>query len=488
MSRWKFGFGSWVSALACAALLHGCTTFTDTSLVAEREGSGGTVNACGGPDGLLYQGAPADLGDRCGVCGDGFLVCAGLSALGCVGDTPENACGGCGELPNAPYTPCGPCGDGQWECSGEDGLTCAYASSVNACGGCERLDGAPGFECAIDPPSTWACTSTTNVACITGLLNECGGRDELIFDERRARPGEPCEGGCGDGVLVCDGEEGLSCEGAVEANACGGCAVPPGEKGDPCGPCGGTWDCSDSGEFVCSYPEGAGAPNACGGCEPLASEPGEACSSDGVAVCIGPDAVTCVARGPDTNACGGLGAIPEGEAPGASCGGCGQGFFACEGTSGTTCVDTFAGNGCGGCVRLEAEPGTRCGLCGSGTWTCEGEDALACVGEASADEAGVTNACGGCGDLYGDVGAECALCRNYACLGTLSLQCVFDTNGSCGGEVTCEDLGCEEQFRECELDANPRSAVCASRVSWRKTAAAVRPTLSAPTPPRARIR
>lgn len=441
---------------AFALVLAGCTTFFDTSTDPD-EGSGGGVetNACGGEGALRFEGTPATVGERCGACGDGFLVCAGLTALGCVGATPENACGGCGELPAEPYTACGACGDGQWECEGADALRCAYASSANACGGCTALEGAPGFECAANPPSTWVCDGADQVACVAGLLNECGGDGELGFGDRSARPGEPCPGACQDGVLRCAGPDVLACEGAVDENECGGCAVPPGDIGAPCGPCGGVWACSENGDYVCDYSNGAGAPNACGGCSELASEPGEACAEGAVAVCIGPDAVTCVSTGPETNACGGLGSIAEDESPGTRCGACGLGFYACEGTAGTRCVDAVDDNGCGGCTRLEAAPGTRCGPCGSGSWSCEGTESVACTNAAEADAQGLTNACGGCGELYGEIGATCGICRTYECLGTSSLQCVFNAVDNCVGDVTCEELGCDALFRTCLLEADP---------------------------------
>ena len=99
---------------ACSALLHGCITFTDTSLVAEGEGSGSIVNVCGGVEGILYQRAHANLGDRCGVCeplasasggacsAGGVAACIGPDALACVGGASadeasvRNPCGGCG--------------------------------------------------------------------------------------------------------------------------------------------------------------------------------------------------------------------------------------------------------------------------------------------------------------------------------------------------------------------------------------------------------
>src|SRR5690606_9405040 len=43
--------------------------------------------------------------------------------------------------------------------------------------------------------------------------NDCGGTGDLTFEAKAAAPGDGC-GVCGEGRLVCDGQEALRCEGA----------------------------------------------------------------------------------------------------------------------------------------------------------------------------------------------------------------------------------------------------------------------------------
>ena len=445
-------------AAIVAALAGGCTTFFETDLGDARAVDDG-VNACGGSASLRYDGADASVGDRCGPCGGGFLVCNGTDSLRCLGAAEENACGGCAPLVAEPDDPCGFCGDGYFTCDGNNDVVCTHASFPNACGGCSELPGAPGFPCrADDGEGTWVCTSPTSVACQSGDRNACGGGQALQHQGVITAPGQPCAGDCVDGVLVCDGENALDCRGAEDANACGGCSVLPGDPGAACGPCGtGTWTCTVDGEMECDTE----APNVCGGCETFAAAalPGSSCAG-GTVICNTPDTSICASLGADTNACGGIGQLDA--SPGDPCGTCDSGLWTCSDVARVSCDGDRgedARNACGGCAQLDGEPGARCGACGSGTWECDGEDAVVCAGD---EGEGAPNECGGCGRLWGEVGAACADCYSFDCLAEGErLQCVFDSvedaaADECGPPPTCETQGCEILNRECLTDDEGR--------------------------------
>ncbi len=99
-------------------------------------GAGG----CTGP-GYQYLGHSATVGDACGSCADGKLVCFGGSSktLSCSGATPTgycgnssaapNECGGIGPVlwsstPSSPGVRCGGCGYAQLGCATKNQLTC----------------------------------------------------------------------------------------------------------------------------------------------------------------------------------------------------------------------------------------------------------------------------------------------------------------------------------------------------------------------------
>lgn len=82
----------------------------------------------------------------------------------------------------------------------------------------------------------------------TGVPNECGGIEPLVWMGEPAAVGDPC-GDCSDGLLICDGDDGLECEGTGEFNECGGCGELTERRGIPCGTCGLTW--CEGGEVAC---------------------------------------------------------------------------------------------------------------------------------------------------------------------------------------------------------------------------------------------
>lgn len=75
-------------------------------------------NECGGTEELVWMGEPAAVGESCGDCSAGSLVCDGEDAVGCEGIGEFNECGGCGEITERLGLPCGDCG--VMQCEGGD--------------------------------------------------------------------------------------------------------------------------------------------------------------------------------------------------------------------------------------------------------------------------------------------------------------------------------------------------------------------------------
>ena len=57
-------------------------------------------------------------------------------------------------------------------------------------------------------------------------------------------------------------------------------------------------------------------------------------------------------------------------------------------------MDEGVKNACGGCMTLSEAPGGSCGDCGEGTLECDGVEAVTCMGAQ-----GTMNVCGTCGDI-----------------------------------------------------------------------------------------
>ena len=380
------------------------------------------TNACGGDEELEFQGEPAAAGGSCGECDDGVLVCDGEDALECIGESQENACGGCGDLPAEPETSCGPCDDGVWSCDGEGSLVCEGATDRNICGGCEELDETPGEVCdAGEGTGVFRCTHVDSVQCILAGQNACGGISEL---ERL--PGTPC-GECNLGVTVCDETEAVTChDEEAGLNECGGCTPLRGEPDTSCGICGGEWYCADDDLSVCDDFDR----NPCGGCADLSGElngamPGDECGEEGqVWVCQHPDKVVC----PDevTNACGGSDELDS--LPGDICGECGDGLTICTAPDSVVCHGATETNECGGCGLLAAEEGEECGA--GTTWQCTDDGSMRC----KVDEEAGLNACGGTEPLDGHLGQTCGPCDLDV------LACDGDNALVCSGETACPDL------------------------------------------------
>ena len=426
------------------------------------------LNACGGEGTLRDErdrNVSADqIGDTCGLCGGGTLVCDGPAEVTCLGDTP-NPCGGCEVLPGIPEQECGRCG-GEWRC-GEDGESMYCSELANPCGGCTdfsdevHIHHACPLSDADDDRGIWSCTSSGAARCSPIGLNACGG-DAALGN----LPGEPC-GACDQDVYVCTESGGVECDRDEDnprgLNLCGGCgrfpfapdesedARPGGmvdvELGAPCGlgtKCG-TWACVpgsegtsvNQGRLWCAPPpEGW---NACGGCADFGGKlPGDACDLDGargpgVLLCAGPNALHCADSPATANACGGDEELPNSEEQvGDPCGdvspgeNCRDGVVVCASPNQRACLGATSENACGYCPPLAQVRGAACGLYSE--WECDAQeqgpqaDGLSCEhpsgnpcgGEDMIDTGQIWDACGRCegqpGRLAcaeGDDGLEC---------------------------------------------------------------------------------
>jgi len=351
----------------------------------------GEFNSCGGVLKLTVGGESAVVGERCGPCLDGYLVCNGTEDLRCIGARALGPCGTCDVDLGVPGERCGTCNAGAWVCDDHGRLRCENPD-VSACGGCRYLPTLPGESCQDgEEDGIFVCSLVRELECVRDAQNLCGGQLPLTYRDAPALPGQTC-GLRGEGHLVCQGRERVVCTVEDAPNPCGGDRPLASEPGSSCGPCDdGVWTCdaSDPDRVFC---EGAAAPNPCGGCQTLATLPGEPCELGGAFVCLDAENVVC--------------APPD------------------------RCEDGSV-NACGGCETLPAQPGSACGVCGSGTWLCRANGRLSCVGE----DARVVNVCGGCETLEDAPGAPCTRC------GTTAFTCATSDAVACGDPAPCDDDG-----------------------------------------------
>ena len=413
-------------------------------------------NPCGGQQALSYAGHPAAPGDACGPQGGGSLRCVSLEHLWCSAEEVLSPCGGA--ISHPPLgTSCGLCGEGRWWCIGQGEIACLGRRPPNACGGCGEVPvlGDPGAPC--DPPqgeSTWVCTTPTQITCLPGLLNACGGVAPLVGPDATEAPGEACTTSCGrDGVTVCAAPDQLACvplDVESERNVCGGCGTLREEVGDPCGPCSdGAWVCTEEGTLHC---EGASQADACGGCSGLTLQPGSACSANGVWRCRGLD-LSCEEVHPTGNLCGGREVLDV--EIGTTCGPCGEGIWACEDLNRAHCLGERDPGPCALCTEAAGRVGDACGRCGTGVRACEGDE-LVCVG----GDAGF-NACGSCGGLSATEGDPCGTCLRWTCDAGGGLRCRRTFDGpTCDGWLRCDDLACNAQGRACRESDGRSDAQC----------------------------
>ncbi len=76
-----------------------------------------------GADTFEFEGEFVRLGDSCGPCEDGELVCDETEGLRCEGASEDNGCGGCTPLENLGDS-CGPCELDRYECDGSEAVIC----------------------------------------------------------------------------------------------------------------------------------------------------------------------------------------------------------------------------------------------------------------------------------------------------------------------------------------------------------------------------
>jgi hypothetical protein len=374
------------------------------------------LNGCGGTAELRFEGEAAAPRVSCGECDDGKLVCDGPDDLTCLGASPVNACGGCGELAGDVGEACGVCRDGAMACQTDGTLACEGASEPNACGGCGMLDGAPGSACDRDGPEAgaWSCASPDKVRCVSAEENACGGTGDLAN-----APLEPC-GACNRGVIVCNGKDDVRCEDDDRGlNECGGCAPLLGQLGEGCGVCDGEWVCAGGDDVVCDDP----GQNVCGGCTDTGDGAIDRTCPDGsVRVCQSMDDLVCDPEA--ANACGGSEQLDA--LPGDPCGPCGTGHVVCASTNSTACIGQRSLNACGGCGLLAGEPGQSCGP--RAVWRCTSDEWLECALD---DD---TNACGGSSSLTNAPGEACGPCDLDV------IVCDGGDSTTCSGDTECPEL------------------------------------------------
>lgn len=348
----------------------------------EPDAGGPEANSCGGQEELLWEGETVELGDDCGPCKDGAIVCDGIDDVRCIHSTAANECGGCEPLPGRVGDACGPCDSGSYECDGAGGMECVGADEFNECGGCGELDALPGSSCesqGVD--GSYECTGPDDVRCVIPGENACGGEGELGQE-----PGTPC-GSCDGGTWTCDETElnEVFCKNEnAGVNVCGGCEPLFGVLGDECGVCEGEWACDGENDVFCDEPP----LNACGGCEDLGTAmPGQLCDDAAIYICETPEALTCTEFDEiegSTNACGGSEELSAD--PGDSCGPCGDGVYICASWEETVCSGAGEFNDCGGCEELAGEPGTVCGE--AKVWVCDDDDTVNCEPEGGEEARG----------------------------------------------------------------------------------------------------
>ena len=131
----------------------------------------------------------------------------------------------------------------------------------------------------------------------------------------------------------------------------------------------------------------------------------------------------------DVNVCGGCDDL-AGATPGAACGTCDSGEWACETDGSIVCAGDegrAAQNVCRGCTELEGRPGLPCGTCLEGRLQCDGTDALTCLEPENIDEFET------CGDVCCAPGSDCAygLCVSDA-------ECL--TGDDCQNDQWCDPV------------------------------------------------
>ena len=236
-----------------------------------RDAGGELKNACGGSAPLVFLGRAASPADTCGPCGTGTLVCSGTGALVCVGSRDAscaeggttNLCGGQKPLllDGAPATPgerCGPCGDGTTICAGLDLVACVAASDASTCrdGGSTGPDGGRNDATSVDVATDDGAGTTDAARDEPGSIVDAA-RHDATNDVDGARDGENADAGSVDSSPDLGSLDATADLGDVALpNACGGMGPllwrgVPSAPNAPCGPCGVRLRCGSPTVLIC---------------------------------------------------------------------------------------------------------------------------------------------------------------------------------------------------------------------------------------------
>jgi len=382
----------------------------------------GSTNACGGLGTLTG----AALGDSCGSCDDGVVVCDAAdprrrSTVCETVSSTANACGGCGLLEGSPGGACGTCGLGQLACNvGGDGLDCTGnpgASALNLCGGCATLSAAPGDACG--RCGTWECDlgAVGRLKCAEPAV---GCAAAAICGNGRVEVGESCDDGnaateaCTYGDLSCEVCD-AAC--ALVAGATAFCGDGSQNGAEVCDDGNAVTEACNYGETGCTVCDASCGlvPGATAYCGDGVTTVGESCD-DGNAV-----TETCAYGDLSCEVCDATCALVDGET--AYCGdGSQNGDEVCDDGNAVTEACIYGETGCTVCDA-------SCGLVPGATAYCG--DGIETSGESCDDGNAVTEACS-----YG--ATDCVVCSSTC--RRVSGATAYCGDGSKNGAELCDPV------------------------------------------------
>lgn len=326
VQRWTRA--GWLSGCTLAAIHCGHSDNSTAPGVAgahndagEAGAAGSARNECDGELPLRFASKAARVGDACGECADGKLICGAPDVLVCLGARAA--------LP---------------DCSGP-----VDSGSANPCGGFSELEfdgqpAAPGAACGACNDGVLICTSPTLLACYGGQATGCADGGAAGTDAGTSSGGfgggTSGNGGAGGADTGGSNYGGTSGNGGAIGGASG--AAGSGGKGGSSGSSGavgsaGAGACSGTGYTYLGHSASVG--DACGAC------------SDGQLVCPGGSTKTLYCSGATPtgycgdpasapNTCGGIGPLlwrGVVSSPLVRCGGCGYGKLGCATKNLLTC-------------------------------------------------------------------------------------------------------------------------------------------------------